>query len=77
MMADVGMGVDVVMTSTGQPVEAGEALSMHMAFEEVVVTAAFGKFSSELSHPIEARMAMPSGQLGSGAVLPQCTPFGF
>ena len=59
----LGWAWTVVMTSTGQPVEAGEALSMHMAFEEVVVTAAFGKFSSELSHPIEARMAMP--ELGS------------
>ena len=55
----LGWAWTVVMTSTGQSVEAGEALSIHMAFEEVVVTGAFGKFSSELSHPIEARMAMP------------------
>ena len=55
----LGWAWTVVITSTGQSVEAGEALSIHMAFEEVVVTGAFGKFSSELSHHIEARMAMP------------------
>ena len=49
----------IVLTSTGQPVEPGEALFIQMAFEEATVTGAFGKFSSELSHPIEARMAMP------------------
>ena len=49
----------VVLASTGQSVDPGEALSIQTTFEEVDVTGAFGKFSSELSHPIEARMAMP------------------
>ena len=49
----------VVVASTGQPVDSGEALSIQTTFEEVAVTGAFGNFSSELSHPIEARMAMP------------------
>ena len=50
---------NVVLASTGQSVDPGEALSIQTTFEEVAVTGAFGKFSSELSHPIEARMAMP------------------
>ena len=49
----------VVVASTGQSVDSGEALSIQTTFEEVAVTGAFGNFSSELSHPIEARMAMP------------------
>lgn len=54
-----GWSWNVVLASTGQSVNPGEALSIQTAFEEVAVTGAFGKFSSELSHPIEARMAMP------------------
>ena len=50
---------NVVLASTGQSVDPGEALSIQTTFEEVAVTGAFGKFSSELSYPIEARMAMP------------------
>jgi len=49
----------VVVASTGQSVDSGEALSIQTTFEEVAVTGACGNFSSELSHPIEARMAMP------------------
>lgn len=55
----LGWTWNVVLTSTGESVEPGEALSIQTTFEEVAVTGAFGKFSSELSHPIEARMAMP------------------
>jgi len=55
----LGWAWSVVLASTGQSVDPGEALSIQTTFEEVDVTGAFGKFSSELSHPIEARMAMP------------------
>jgi hypothetical protein len=55
----LGWTWNVILASTGQPVDPGEALSIQTAFQEVGVTGAFGKFSSELSHPIEARMAMP------------------
>ena len=55
----LGWAWSVVLASTGQSVETGEILSIQTTFEEVAVTGAFGKFSSELSHPIEARMAMP------------------
>ena len=48
-----------VLTSTGQPVEAGEALTLQTAFEGTTVVGAFGKFSAELSHDIEARMPLP------------------
>lgn len=55
----LGWTWSIVLTSTGQSVEPGEALYIQSAFEEVAVTGAFGKFSSELSYPIEARMATP------------------
>lgn len=55
----LGWAWSVVLASTGQSVDPGEVLSIQTTFEEVAVTGAFGKFSSELSHPIEARMAMP------------------
>lgn len=55
----LGWAWSVVLASTGQSVDPGELLSIQTTFEEVDVTGAFGKFSSELSHPIEARMAMP------------------
>lgn len=55
----LGWTWSIVLTSTGQSVESGEVFSIQTAFEEVAVAGAFGKFSSELSHPIEARMAMP------------------
>ncbi len=51
--------LSVTLASTGQPIEAGEALTFRTAFEEAVVVGAFGKFSSELSQDIEARMALP------------------
>ncbi len=55
----LGWEWSVVLASTGEPVEAGEALTLHTAFEEATVVGAFGKFSAELSHDIEARMPLP------------------
>jgi hypothetical protein len=55
----LGWAWSIVLASTGQSVDPEEVLSIQTTFEEVAVTGAFGKFSSELSHPIEARMAMP------------------
>lgn len=51
--------LSVTLAATGQPIDAGEALTLRTAFEEVAVVGAFGKFSSELSQDIEARMALP------------------
>ncbi|MGB1122738.1 MAG: hypothetical protein ACPG08_04370 [Flavobacteriales bacterium] len=55
----LGWSWSFVLASSGQSIEPGEGLSILTAFEEAAVTGAFGKFSSELSHPIEASMAMP------------------
>ena len=55
----LGWEWSVVLASTGEPVEAGEALTLQTAFDGATVVGAFGKFSSELSHDIEARMPLP------------------
>ncbi|MBN30405.1 MAG: hypothetical protein CL845_00185 [Crocinitomicaceae bacterium] len=48
-----------VLVSSGQPVEAGELLTIKASFDEATVAGVFGKFSSELSHNIEAQVAIP------------------
>ena len=75
--SDLGWAWSVVLASTGQSVDPGEALSIQTTFEEVDVTGAFGKFFRIVASHRSADGHARADQLGSGAVLPQCTPFGF
>lgn len=49
----------VWVESTGEPVAPGASIDFDIQFIDVAVEAAFGLFPPDLSHPVEARVAMP------------------
>lgn len=49
----------VWVQSPGAPVDPGASIGFNLAFDEVAVEAAFGVFPPDLSHTVEAQVALP------------------